>query len=262
MNKTAGLVAAATLVGAAGGTVGALVAIPGTTTTRTITSAAATPTGTDVAVRSSALTVGQIAKRDARSVVEITATTTQAGFGGAAAEAEGTGWVYDTRGDIVTNGHVVNGATAIHVRFPDGTSYTATLVGSDSSTDLAVVRVNAPAATLHPLALADPSAVSVGDGVVAIGNPFGLDNTVTSGIVSATGRPIDSPSGAAITGAIQTDAAINHGNSGGPLLNLDGEVIGVTSQIESSSGGNEGVGFAIPSNTVSRVVQGIVGGGT
>src|SRR4051812_28747819 len=265
MRKTAGLLAAATLVGAAGGTVGALSAATTRTTTRTITSTTASASA--VAERTSALTVAQIARKDAKSVVDIVVTTqsTGRGFSGGGtgtAQAEGTGWVYDAQGDIVTNEHVVEGATSIRVTFSNGTSSTASLVGSDASTDLAVIRVSAPASQLHQLRLADSSEVSVGDAVVAIGNPFGLDNTVTSGIVSATGRAIDAPSGAAITGAIQTDAAINHGNSGGPLLNLGGEVVGVTSQIESSSGGNEGVGFAIPSNTVQRVVGQLLGAGT
>jgi len=265
MRKTAGLLAAATLVGVAGGTVGALSAVTTRTTTRTITSAASSVK--EVAARTSALSVAQISKRDTRSVVEITVTTQSTGRGfnggdGGTATAEGTGFVYDAQGDIVTNEHVVDGATSIRVKFSDGTTATASLVGSDASTDLAVIRVDVAASRLHPLALADSSEVSVGDGVVAIGNPFGLESTVTSGIVSATGRKITSPSGAAITGAIQTDAAINHGNSGGPLLNLQGEVIGVTSQIESSSGGNEGVGFAIPSNTVQRVVAQLLGAGT
>jgi putative serine protease PepD len=266
MRKTAGIVAAAALVGAAGGTVGALSASSTRSATRTITTAAAA-SGSAVAERSSALTVAQISKRDSNSVVEITSTlrSTGNGFPGGdsgASEAEGTGFVYDVQGDIVTNNHVVDGATSVHVKFPDGSTYTASIVGTDASTDLAIIHVDAPSSELRPLTLADSSAVAVGDAVVAIGNPFGLDNTVTSGIVSAVDRKISSPSGASITGAVQTDAAINHGNSGGPLLNLEGEVIGVTSQIESSSGGNEGVGFAIPSNTVRRVADQLLASAT
>src|SRR5205823_10764818 len=127
--------------------------------------------------------------------------------------------------------HVVRGATSVSVKFQDGSTYKGTVVGTDPSTDLAVVHVNAPASKLVVLNLADSSKVAVGDGVVAIGNPFGLDGTVTSGIVSALNREIVSPNNAPIEGAIQTDAAINHGNSGGPLLDLNGKVIGVTSQI-------------------------------
>jgi putative serine protease PepD len=262
MRKTAVLLAAATLIGGVGGTVGAVYAASNdTATTRTITSSSAS--GSQVAARSpAALTVSQIYAKDASSVVEITVTTSAQGpFAGSSQtqQAEGTGFVYDAQGDIVTNDHVVDGASSIHVKLADGTAYTASLVGSDASTDLAVIHVNAPAAKLQPLAFADSGSVSVGDSVVAIGNPFGLDNTVTSGIVSAVGRKISSPNGASIRGAIQTDAALNHGNSGGPLLNLQGEVIGVTAQIESSSGGNEGVGFAIGSNTVAHVASRLIG---
>ena len=172
---------------------------------------------------------------------------------GLAQSAEGTGFVYDTKGDIVTNDHVVAGASSVTVKFPTGRPTKATVVGKDPDTDLAVIQVNAPASKLVPLALGDSSKVAVGDGVVAIGNPFGLDDTVTSGIVSAINREITSPDNAPIDGAIQTDAAINHGNSGGPLLNLKAQVIGVTSQIQSDSGGNDGVGFAVPSNTVRTI---------
>ena len=128
--------------------------------------------------------------------------------------------------------------------------YDATVVGSDPSTDIAVLDVDAPASVLEPLELADSSQLEVGDGVVAIGSPFGLEQTVTTGIVSALHRQITAPNNFAIDDAIQTDAAINHGNSGGPLLDLNGNVVGVNSQIESESGGNDGVGFAVPSNTV------------
>ena len=173
----------------------------------------------------------------------------------------GSGIVYDTKGDIVTNQHVISGASRVKVKFSDGSTYSATVVGSDSATDIAVVHVNAPSSKLVPLTLADSSKVAVGDGVVAIGNPFGLDGTVTSGIVSAVGREISSPDDTPIAGAIQTDAAINHGNSGGPLLNLRGEVIGITSQIQSEGGGNDGVGFAVPSNTVTSIATQLISSG-
>ena|SRR5436309_14206249 len=214
--------------------------------------AAAAPSVTSVA--SGTLTVGQIAKAATPSVVEI--DTTQAGSnspfpgGSQSSSALGTGFVYDTKGDIVTNEHVVSNASTVTVKFEDGSTYKGTVVGSDPSSDLAVVQVNAPASKLVALALADSSNVAVGDGVVAIGNPFGLDGSVTTGIVSALNREIAAPDDTPIEGAIQTDAAINHGNSGGPLLDLQGRVIGVTSQIQSDSGGNDGVGFAIPSNTL------------
>jgi putative serine protease PepD len=216
-------------------------------------------------VADATLSIGQIAKTATPSVVEIDATSTGTGspFGGqgGAQSAEGTGFVYDTKGDIVTNEHVVDGASSVSVKFSDGSTYKATVVGTDTSTDLAVIHVNAPASKLVPLTLADSSKVAVGDGVVAIGNPFGLDDTVTSGIVSAINREITAPDNSPIEGAIQTDAAINHGNSGGPLLNAKAQVIGITSQIQSDSGGSDGVGFAIPSNTVRTIAAELISSG-
>ena len=207
------------------------------------------------------LTIGQIAKADSPSVVEIDSTTSSGsslfGGGSSTATAEGSGFVYDTKGDIITNEHVVDGASTVTVKFPDGSTYKGSIVGKDISTDIAVVHVNAPASSLSPLSLADSDNVQVGDGVVAIGNPFGLDDSVSSGIVSALGRQITAPDNETpIDGAIQTDAAINHGNSGGPLLNMKGQVIGITSQIQSDSDGNEGVGFAVPSNLVRTIATG------
>jgi putative serine protease PepD len=163
---------------------------------------------------------------------------------------------------VVTNQHVVDGAQSVSVKFANGRTYSATVVGADPSTDLAVIDVNAPASVLKPLELGDSSAVEVGDGVIAIGSPFGLDQTVTTGIVSALHRQITSPNNFSIDNAIQTDAAINHGNSGGPLLDMHGDVIGVNSQIESDSGGNDGVGFAVPSNTISRIAAALIDNGS
>ena len=165
-------------------------------------------------------------------------------------------------GHIVTNQHVVGDGGSIKVKFWNGDTYDATLVATDSSTDLAVIKVDAPSSVLHPIALGDSSGVQVGEPVVAIGSPFGLAGTVTSGIVSALGRTIDSPNGFPITDSIQTDAPINHGNSGGPLIDMIGHVIGVNAQIQSDSGGSDGVGFAIPSNTVKSVVSQMVAGKT
>jgi len=169
--------------------------------------------------------------------------------------------VFDEDGHIVTNQHVVAGASSISISFWNGVEREATLVGTDPSTDLAVVRVNAPKSLLFPLPLADSSAVRVGDPVLAFGSPFGLEGTVTSGIVSALHREMTAPNNYTITDTIQTDAAINHGNSGGPLLDRRGRVIGVNAQIESESGGSDGVGFAIPSDTVRSIVRQLVATG-
>jgi putative serine protease PepD len=209
-----------------------------------------TVTGAAPAASGDELTVAEIFERSAGSVVEI-----------AAGQSQGSGFVYDDEGHVITNQHVVAGASTARITFANGRSYDATVVGTDPSTDLAVLKVDAPAAVLTPLALADSDEVEVGEGVVAIGSPFGLEQTVTTGIVSALDRQITAPNDFAIDGAIQTDAAINHGNSGGPLLDLDGKVVGVNSQIESESGGNDGVGFAVPSNTVLRIADALIADG-
>jgi putative serine protease PepD len=212
----------------------------------------------------SPLSVNQIYRRAYRGVVEITVTeggTASPIPGGGQAQAQGSGWVYDSDGHIVTNDHVVEGATSIKVRLWDGKSYSATVVGTDKSTDLAVIKVDAPSSELYPLAVGDSTELRVGDGVVAIGSPFGLEETVTSGIVSALHRAIQGQTNFTINDSIQTDAAINHGNSGGPLLNTQGQVVGVNAQIKSDSGGNEGVGFAIPSATVKSVASQLIANG-
>jgi putative serine protease PepD len=211
------------------------------------------------------LSVNEIYQGNYKGVVEITVSSTQSspyGFGGPQRqEAQGSGFVYDSKGDIVTNQHVVDGASSISVRFWNGATYSAQLVGADPSTDLAVIRVDAPTSVLSPLTLGDSNQLQVGDGIVAIGSPFGLEETVTSGIVSALHRSISSPNDFTIPDSIQTDAAINHGNSGGPLLNTQGQVVAVAAQIESDSGGNDGVGFGIPSTTVRSVVGQLLANG-
>ncbi len=166
----------------------------------------------------------------------------------------GSGFVYSA-GVVVTNRHVVVGASAIHVRLADGRTLRARYIAGDPDSDIALLDVAAPAGSLRPLSLADSSRVRVGDAVVAIGSPFGLESSVTAGIVSGVDRTIMSPDNSPVAGAIQTDAAINHGSSGGPLLDLHGDVIGVVSQFMSASGGNNGVGLAVPSNTVGTVVR-------
>ncbi len=170
----------------------------------------------------------------------------------------GSGFVLDQNGHIVTNQHVVSGADSISVEFASGARQEAELVGEDPSTDLAVIRVDAPESTLKPLALGDSDAVDVGEPVIAIGNPLNVGISVTTGIVSGVGRPIKAPNNYTISGALQTDAAINPGNSGGPLLDSQGSVIGVNSQIISDTGSFQGVGFAIPSNTVKNVVKQLI----
>ena len=203
----------------------------------------------------------QLYKNVAPGVVDIKVDTTSGGFGDQQAQAEGSGFVIDTDGHIVTNAHVVDGATSITVRFQNGKTVKATLVGTDQSSDIAVIKADADASQLHPLSWGSSSALQVGQDVAAIGSPFGLPETLTSGIVSALNRTITAPNNYSISGAIQTDAPINHGNSGGPLLNSKGQVIGVNAQIESDSGGNDGVGFALPSDSVKQVVTTLIGGG-
>jgi S1-C subfamily serine protease len=218
--------------------------------------------GSEPAAQSN-LSIPAIYQSSYKGVVEITTTgATSSPFGGQQEQqAQGSGWVYDSEGHIVTNQHVVAGASSIAVHFWNGATYKAKLLGTDRSTDLAVIKVNAPSSLLQPLKLGDSNKLQVGDGVVAIGSPFGLEETVTSGIVSALHRAMQAPNGFTITNSIQTDAAINHGNSGGPLLNAQGKAVGVNAQIQSESGGNDGVGFAVPSNTVATIVPQLIGSG-
>ena len=174
----------------------------------------------------------------------------------------GSGFVVDEEGTILTNEHVVAGADAIEVTFADGRTVEAELLGSDASTDVAVLDVDVPADELAPLPLGSSSAVRVGEPVVAIGSPFGLQGSVTAGIVSAVGRVVRAPNGFSIAGAIQTDAPVNSGSSGGPLLTMTGEVVGINAQIESPTGGNVGVGFAVPIDLARRVLDAVLAGET
>ena len=166
----------------------------------------------------------------------------------------GSGFVYDDTGHIITNNHVIDDALKITVTFLDGESYAAEIVGNDADLDLAVLKINARNSYLHHLELGSSSELKVGQQVVAIGNPFGLSGSMTTGIVSQIGRLLPQESGYSIPNVIQTDAAINPGNSGGPLLNLNGEVVGINTAIQSETGNFTGVGFAIPSDTVNKVV--------
>jgi S1-C subfamily serine protease len=218
------------------------------------------------------LTVNQIYQQDSPGVVFIRAQSAPRPpspfdpFGGGGGQATGSGFVIDRAGHVLTNAHVVEGAERIEVtlgNIDNSQPVSARVVGEDPSTDVALLEVDAPPDQLHPLEFGDSSTLRVGDSVVAIGNPFGLDRTVTTGIVSALQREIRAPNGFTINNVIQTDAAINPGNSGGPLLGADGRVIGINSQIESAGGGgNVGIGFAVPINTAEEVVQQLLADGT
>jgi putative serine protease PepD len=271
---TALVVTVALASGAGGAAVYGLAGGGSGTATAPVATATAPPTATPAAAvkTSGGLSVNQIYQRVDSGVVDIKVTQSggnsptdsfggPGGGSGQESQAEGSGFVIDGDGHIATNQHVVDGASSITVTFADGKKASAKVVGTDPSTDVAVIKVDAPKSELHPLQFADSSGVQVGDGVVAIGSPFGLEGTVTTGIVSALNRTIQAPNNFTISGAIQTDAAINHGNSGGPLLDSGGHVIGINSQIESDSGGNDGVGFAIPSSIVQRVAQQLISSG-
>jgi S1-C subfamily serine protease len=198
-------------------------------------------------------TVHEVYTRDGRGVVSVdVAATSDAGPAG------GSGFVVDEAGHIVTNQHVVEGAEEISVSFADGVRREAEVVGQDPSTDVALIQVDAPRKALKPLTLGDSNSVGVGEPVIAIGNPLNVGISVTTGIVSGLGRPIKAPNNYTINDAVQTDAAINPGNSGGPLLDSRGTVIGINAQIASESGGSEGVGFAVPINTVKSVIKQLV----
>ncbi len=275
--KTVLTLGAAAVLGAGGGAVVVGVANDGShTTTTTIQAAAPTSSSQTVAstTSSKALTAGQVYNLARNSVAYVTSDITQqtsSPFGGSSSEsgtATGSGFVVSKTGEVVTNFHVIDGASKVTVKIGDGATRTATVIGRDESDDLALLKVDPGTQTLTPLVLGDSDTVQVGDPTFAIGNPFGLDRTLTTGVVSALQRQISAPNGFTIDGVLQTDAAINPGNSGGPLLNSQGQVIGVNSQIEStgssSSGesGNVGIGFAVPSNTVRSVVQQLENGGT
>jgi S1-C subfamily serine protease len=212
------------------------------------------------------LSVHEIYQRDGQGVAFISAQVVQNSpsvFGlpqQQQSTATGSGFLIDNDGHILTNAHVVEGAKSVTVQLGDGDPQDAEIVGTDPSTDIALLKVGNTDG-VDPLPLGDSTQVQVGDPVVAIGNPFGLDRTVTTGIVSALQRQIQAPNGFSISDVIQTDAAINPGNSGGPLIDAAGQVVGINSQIESQSGGNVGIGFAVPIKTAADVVSQLENGG-
>jgi S1-C subfamily serine protease len=223
----------------------------GSTTTREVVASGTTPAADVSSNDEGGNTVNQIYKADANGVAFIESKVSEG-------VASGSGVVLDDEGHVLTNNHVVEGGEEIKVSFEsEGQMYPAEVVGTEPNSDLALLKVEAPAAQLHPLKLGDSSKMEVGDPVVAIGNPFDLQRTVTSGIVSALQREIQAPDGVTIDNVIQTDAAINPGNSGGPLINSSGEVIGINSQIYTGgegSDGNVGIGFAIPIDTAKEEI--------
>jgi len=264
MNKflvtmVAGFLGAALLLGVAYATG----IVGGTSTTKTIVK------GQPASFTTTGLSAQQVYQQNIGGVVEIKSTfpgtTDMWGQSTGEQQGIGTGFVVSTDGQILTNAHVVSEsgvtATSVTVVFKStsgstGTEIPATIVGADETTDVALLKIDpSQAPTLTPVKLGDSSQVAVGQEVVAIGNPLGLDFSLSSGVVSATNRQLQSPNGATITGGIQTDAAINPGNSGGPLFNASGEVIGINEQIDSQSGGNEGIGFAVPINTAVSVMK-------
>jgi S1-C subfamily serine protease len=245
-----------------------------TSTVTTVQSAPLQPSNASQV--SSGLTPHEIYVRDAPGVVFVTSTIVQQGesspfnlFGGGESQrqqgkATGSGIVIDGNGTILTNYHVVENAVKVQVSIEKGQNVEAKVVGKDPSNDLAVLRIPTDGLTLHPLTLGDSSKVQVGDPVLAIGNPFDLERTLTTGVISALQRQITAPNGFAIDNVLQTDAPINPGNSGGPLLNAQGQVIGLNSQIETggSGDGSVGIGFAVPINTAKSELSQLEKGGT
>ena len=275
MNATPRISFLSALLG--GGLVAAVVAVSGLGggSTRTVTELAQSPLATsNASSRPGGLTARQIYEQSAPGVVFIQAQIvqrTQSPFDllpqTQQGVATGSGFVIDRQGDVLTNAHVVEGAVKVTVALENKHELNATVVGRDPSTDIAVLHINPDGQSLHPLPLGTARGLHVGDPTVAIGNPFGLDRTLTTGVVSALQRQIQAPNGFTISNVIQTDAALNPGNSGGPLLDSSGRVIGINSQIESTSGGssgqggNVGIGFAVPIDTARQVVPQLEHGG-
>ena len=214
----------------------------------------ATTLGDVLSSSKSSLTLVELFEKSEEGVVKI-----QVERDGQNRNSQGSGFVYDNLGHIITNAHVVDGASKATVTFLDGSQYNAEIIGIDKFTDIAVIKVSEKPRLLHPLQIGDSSQLRIGEQVAAIGNPFGLSGSMTSGIVSQMGRLLPSQdSGFSIPDVIQTDAAINPGNSGGPLLNMKGQVVGINTAIQSISGGNTGIGFAVPSNTAIKIIPSLI----
>ena len=194
-----------------------------------------------------------------RSVVNITTASEATGFfGDETTSGTGSGFVIDAQGHILTNYHVVEDAESVQVTLFDGTTHEARVIGADASNDVAIVKVKAPTAELYPVPLGDSSRLLVGQKILALGNPFGLERTLTTGIISSLDRSLRAKNGRMIKGIIQTDAAINPGNSGGPLLNSRGQVIGMNTAIISQVGQSAGISFAVPINAIARIIKPLI----
>ena len=211
--------------------------------------------GETTSIYSKDLSLIEIFEKSEPGVVRVNIQRDEVADGG---NGVGSGFVFDKKGHVITNAHVIDNAKRIIVTFLDGRSYNAELIGADEYTDIAVIKVNADLSLLKPLSIGDSSNLKVGEPIAAIGNPFGLSGSMTSGIVSQLGRLLPSEVGYSIPDVIQTDAAINPGNSGGPLLNMRGEVVGINTAIQSATGEFTGVGFAVPSQTVAKIVPTLI----
>ncbi len=257
MTKQFTAIVSALLLGAGvGGGVGAAVALE----TDSDSDAGAAAVANEP-IAETASSTAALYKRVKNAVVEVHAANGggETPFGDQApGEATGSGFVIDDEGHIVTNQHVVDGAQSVRVEFADGTEADAKVVGTDPSTDIAVLDVDRPSSELTPLTFASTGSLEVGNPVIVLGSPFGLEGTLTAGVISAIGREIQSPNGFTIENAVQTDASLNHGNSGGPVLDSQGRVVGVAAQIRSESGGSDGVGYAIPGETTKRVAAELI----
>ncbi|HZB23457.1 MAG TPA: trypsin-like peptidase domain-containing protein [Gaiellaceae bacterium] len=255
--RTAAVVAAVAGAAIIGGVTGAVVTTATDDDAETVTTSA-TAASRPVADTTS---LADLYKEVSPSVVEITAAASDS-FG-VPSGGTGTGWLYDDEGHVVTNQHVVDNAQRVTVQFHDGTEVQARVIGADGGTDVAVLELEGDAPSgVQPLTAGDSEGLEIGEPVVAIGSPFGLEGSLTSGVVSGLGRTIEAPDGFAIDDVVQTDAALNPGNSGGPLLDTRGQVVGMNAQIASQSGQNSGIGYAIPIETVESVVADLLQDGT